>query len=646
MRTHTPASRAAAAPAAPVVQARTATPAADVAPPEHGEPWAGTSLIGVPTHANPVEPAQGFGLPPALRNGLESLSGLAMDDVRVHRDSPEPARLGALAYARGSDIHLGPGQERHLPHEAWHVVQQKQGRVAATAQMKDEALNDDAGLEEEADRMGAMLDRQAPSPDRAMHAGRARADAPLVSRASIGPIVQRRRIPALADLKKNLMEGSGAAKAGTARLLARAWASLTKQQQANIHANQKRLTWTSETELRGVLEASPNEQLFDFAASLLAVDPKLALGDPARMETDPPVYERQYLERRAIILKAKEAFEAIRRGKLDTDIADIFGKENIDSAKNKIYCAEDKLLALEDDNNIKVDNSNWTAETFVGGNTNKDRILLAQGFVKNPTTLSVTILFHECMHAGNPDVIDHGYVGTSGFTQRNTKIKLTNAAHYQVLANRYFGLADGAYAKQSFTPTPDEALSPNAQVKLDATETLRSAWQASTDLLQLFMKAHLAPGNWNAPLKSQIPEAAADATFANTLPYWSKVEMLTLHARLPGISAEAGRAIEPVTLVDIALSEGLARLLWRASEVVPEAAAGLDPPKQPGAGTGSKAASREDRATALVGLALAKVGSDLTGDPLRDARTVAELAKAGREGLSYYLTVRKPDDFH
>jgi hypothetical protein len=96
------------------------------------------------------------GLPDRLKAGVEALSGLSMDDVRVHRSSPEPAKLGALAYARGSDIHLAAGQEQHLPHEAWHVVQQKQGRVLPTMQMKAGiAVNDDAGLEREADRMGA-----------------------------------------------------------------------------------------------------------------------------------------------------------------------------------------------------------------------------------------------------------------------------------------------------------------------------------------------------------------------------------------------------------------------------------------------------------------------------------------------------------
>lgn len=95
-------------------------------------------------------------LPAPLRSGAEALGGFSLADVRVHRDSPEPAKLGALGFARGSDIHLGPGQERHLPHEAWHVVQQKQGRVTATTQLKAIGIDDDAALEAEADRLGSV----------------------------------------------------------------------------------------------------------------------------------------------------------------------------------------------------------------------------------------------------------------------------------------------------------------------------------------------------------------------------------------------------------------------------------------------------------------------------------------------------------
>lgn len=96
------------------------------------------------------------GLPDHLKAGVETLSGLSMDDVNVHYNSPKPAQLQALAYAQGTDIHLAPGQERHVPHEAWHVVQQKQGRVKPSLQAKGVAINVDRGLESEADVMGEM----------------------------------------------------------------------------------------------------------------------------------------------------------------------------------------------------------------------------------------------------------------------------------------------------------------------------------------------------------------------------------------------------------------------------------------------------------------------------------------------------------
>lgn len=116
---------------------------------EEDEPLQGDTL-----QRQPAAPAKG-GLPADLRQGVENLSGISMADVRVHQNSGKPAQVGAHAYAQGRDIHLGPGQEKHLPHEAWHIVQQAQGRVRPTMQAKGVAINDDPGLEAEADRMGA-----------------------------------------------------------------------------------------------------------------------------------------------------------------------------------------------------------------------------------------------------------------------------------------------------------------------------------------------------------------------------------------------------------------------------------------------------------------------------------------------------------
>jgi hypothetical protein len=100
------------------------------------------------------------GLPDRLKLGMEAVSGLSLDDVRVHRNSDKPAQLGAHAYAQGSDIHLAPGQNHHLPHEAWHVVQQKQGRVRPTLSANDTPINDDPALEREADVMGTRAAAQ------------------------------------------------------------------------------------------------------------------------------------------------------------------------------------------------------------------------------------------------------------------------------------------------------------------------------------------------------------------------------------------------------------------------------------------------------------------------------------------------------
>lgn len=110
------------------------------------------------------------GLPDQLKSGIESLSGISMDNVKVNFNSSKPAQLQAHAFAQGEQIHIAPGQEKHLPHEAWHVVQQKQGRVKATRQLKGKVkINDDAGLEREADQMGS----------KAMNAGKGNATAQL-----------------------------------------------------------------------------------------------------------------------------------------------------------------------------------------------------------------------------------------------------------------------------------------------------------------------------------------------------------------------------------------------------------------------------------------------------------------------------------
>lgn len=126
------------------------------------------------------------GLPDAIKSGVEALSGMSMDHVRVHHNSPKPAQLNAHAYAQGSDIHVAPGQAHHLPHEAWHVVQQARGQVRPTLQMaQGVAVNDDRHLEREADVMGA----------RAMQIGSLGAPAQLTAITAPTGLVVQRQVP-------------------------------------------------------------------------------------------------------------------------------------------------------------------------------------------------------------------------------------------------------------------------------------------------------------------------------------------------------------------------------------------------------------------------------------------------------------------
>jgi hypothetical protein len=108
----------------------------------------------------------GQGLPDPVRGKMERAFSADFSGVSV-RESSEASALGAQAFTRGSEVvfapgHYHPDSERGqslIGHELAHVVQQSEGRVAPTIQGKGIALNDDAGLEAEADDLGARAAR-------------------------------------------------------------------------------------------------------------------------------------------------------------------------------------------------------------------------------------------------------------------------------------------------------------------------------------------------------------------------------------------------------------------------------------------------------------------------------------------------------
>ena len=120
-------------------------------------------------------------LPPRLQSAIEHLTGIDMGDVVVHANTGLPGQHGAHALTLGNRIYLDTRSEKILAHEAWHVVQQKQGRVVPDGQ---EGLTIDDGLEREDHVMGDLVQRLARSnpPPRGRRA--------LVKRAVAHPAMQ------------------------------------------------------------------------------------------------------------------------------------------------------------------------------------------------------------------------------------------------------------------------------------------------------------------------------------------------------------------------------------------------------------------------------------------------------------------------
>ncbi len=87
------------------------------------------------------------GIPTQMKLDFEQRSGLSFDDVRVHYNSDKPAQLQALAYTQGTQVYVGPGQERHLPHELGHVVQQKHENIKADTVYNGVPINTSQYLE-------------------------------------------------------------------------------------------------------------------------------------------------------------------------------------------------------------------------------------------------------------------------------------------------------------------------------------------------------------------------------------------------------------------------------------------------------------------------------------------------------------------
>jgi len=100
--------------------------------------------------------------PPDVQAKMESAFNEDFSSVRIQTNSRQAENLNALAYTQGEEIYFAPGQyspnnlkgQQLIGHELTHIVQQRNGVVTPTVQAKGFNINNDKGLEQEADAMG------------------------------------------------------------------------------------------------------------------------------------------------------------------------------------------------------------------------------------------------------------------------------------------------------------------------------------------------------------------------------------------------------------------------------------------------------------------------------------------------------------
>ena len=479
-----------------------------------------------------------------------------ISSIRAYVGGPAAAasaRMGAEAYARGDEIAFARPPDLHTAaHEVAHVVQQRGGiqiRGGVGAAGDEHEHNADA-----------VADR--------VVAGQSAADllpGGGTSKSGGGtPHVQMRRLPTnagamLADPANAANQGANYAAnaAGMRRLIQLAEAELTAPQRAQVD------TATLAGQTQAQFDALPEQtRLARRVDAIRTVRPDLTLGDPALIDTGPRAGTADAANLTTLCTNANTIFDAIASGARDADIDQVFGHTNRAAAKAKYANGKTWMNNLHGADHIVTDRSGYNREVGLGGLTGFQRqIALAPSFIDSPgDNEAVVTMIHESMHAGNADVKDKGYIGTQVFTQLPEDVKLTNAAHFEVIPRRILG-AGNAYAGQTFTPAGAAAasgavtppLTPLQTAVRAASERFRIAWTIGLNLHTQYDTLYKNQALWTT--------ARGGGSFRDGLPFWSKVENLTIHKKTTIDPASADPARRPISQIDMALSEGVTRKL-------------------------------------------------------------------------------------
>jgi hypothetical protein len=556
--------------------------------------------------------SSGRALDRQTRSEFEARFGHSFANVRVHSDAhaAESARaMGAAAYTVGPHIVFGAGQYAPtrapgaflLAHELAHTLQQSK----------------------------------------------------------VAGFIQRRRVPPGSALTTTVTPGAtdlAAHQAGLLRILRRAWDSLTPGEKTTVRtaAAAFGITGGTDAALFAALATATPTQLRSFADAIRTARPGLVLGDPALIDVGARPATSDTANITKLVTNANKIFDAVAAGSRDADLTAIFGSANLAAAKTKYAAARTRMNALHTADKIVTDRSGYSAEVSLGGLTNSAQIAVSPHTIDHPDAHdSVATLVHESMHAGNSDVHDKGYPDDPAFTRLDAATKLTNAAHFEVVAWRMLEKTNhDAFDGQTFIPAGTSvggvsvpALTHREQAMRNTKEAFRGAWTAGLNLHKLWVRVFRNPAEWaTLDLSTAFSGAAAGAHFSETMPFWSKVEMLTVHQR-PGINPAGGAAEKPVTMIDIGLSEGLIRKLAAGMFGVPatEAATKALELAHATAAERTAAAAGVAAETSLLKKLMVRINTgEMTGPVARDVKVVDRMAAANAATNFTDLLAKRP----
>jgi hypothetical protein len=327
------------------------------------------------------------------------------------------------------------------------------------------------------------------------------------------------------------------------------------------------------------------EQQQAYVTALEKARPDLTLGDPLLIDSGPRPGTADAANIQKLVDHANDVFDEIAAGKRDADVKNVFGNSNLAKAKAKYAQGRIWMNKLHKASHVVTDRSGYNAEVGLGGLTSfHGQISLEPGAIDQPDDIeSIVTMIHESMHAGNADVSDKGYIDQPSFTKLDAGTKLTNAAHFEVVPRRVLG-ATFQFVGDPFTPAGTKGaggavapkLTPREEAIRAASEMYRQAWTIGLNLHVLFVRVLRTPTDWDTADLGTEFGVAAGLHFSDALPFWSKVMGLTIHERTHINPSGGHESTNPVTRIDVALSEGVIRKLSRGMGQVPPTDADAD----------------------------------------------------------------------